>query len=520
MTTGITTNKLNLRSAPDTTAQILEVLPVNTTVTLLDEPQGAWLRVTAPDSQIGYVSSQYVKLNEAADAVPAQPVQPVQPSSDAAPILIANTPGGGNLNLRSTPQAVADPDNKITEIPFGGSFTSLESASAVAAKIGTTEDQNQWIQVQLADGTVGYVAAAYVLYSTAVPVVPVSQPVITEPVIPTMLVITEPPVPVAAPVAAPAQPFAPVAVINTPLPGDLQKYFDFIKTKTDNPPIPSGYYDFQALAGTIGLPAAFDMLPTEQSDNSIRNALIVNGFGPNSFAQQHWKDWYSNTDGMHNGLDHVVPTGTNLLAVADGVIVGTERDWKFLGSNDKCITLWPFLPPQFTINGRRLLSNVLVAYAHLSDNNVVQRRQVVKAGDVIGKSGFPGTDAGNAHLHLEVHLISGDDNLPNRLGGRPLADYPNLQPFGAISPFNPLLFFSERMITMHQRVGRKGNGGLPSYPTPFDFFSVGQYQYAPGLNIWNHLNQGWPNGIYDMPTLLQRARSYVPFTPFPSDFLG
>ena len=182
---------------------------------------------------------------------------------------------------------------------------------------------------------------------------------------------------------------------------------------------------------------------------------------------------------MHNGLDLIIPTGTPMLAVSDGLIVGTEVDWPFLGSSDPCIILWCYLPPTVVdAHGNRMLSNLLVAYGHLSNNTIVRRHDVVKAGDVIGKSGYPGGQPDNAHLHLETHLLSGDNNLPNNIGRRLLKDFSHPQPFDNQTPFNPLLFFTERLARYYMHQGHAiGYNSGPTYPSSDQLTQN-------GLNTW------------------------------------
>ena len=50
------------------------------------------------------------------------------------------------------------------------------------------------------------------------------------------------------------------------------------------------------------------------------------------------------------------------------------------------------------------------------------------AGQVIGVSGNPVNEPNNAHLHLEVHLLSGDPSLPKASTRRLLADFKRAQP--------------------------------------------------------------------------------------------
>jgi hypothetical protein len=261
--------------------------------------------------------------------------------------------------------------------------------------------------------------------------------------------------------------------------------------------------------------------------------MPVNGFGPNSFSAANWQAYYKNVCGMHNGLDHIVPTGTPLIAVSDGIIVGNQQVWPFMGNPaEQTLVLWCFLPESYKdAQGRRMLSNVLVAYAHMSNNSVVQRRTAVKAGQVIGISGHPVNEPNNAHLHLEVHLLSGDPSLPKASTRRLLADFKRAQPFDNHTPFNPMLFFSERLVKYHLHQGKKlGFSGGPTYPSAsrlssmglqwptLDFFTLGCFQYG-STPIWNTPRTPWPSGIYDLQTQVQRIANFTPFDPYPCDFI-
>ncbi len=536
---GVTTSNLNLRQNTDLQSTILETLPKGTFILVLDDSNkttaSGWLHVTAPDGKTGYAASQFIEINP--------------PSTK---LLVSNAPAGHALNVRSAPQVATNPDNRIDQVNAGEVMTPLEPDSAVSAKVGTTQAQNLWIQVITPSGKVGYVAAWLVAYAPAAttgptvtpPTTPVTPPVV--PVQPPVIPVTPPTTPVqpTGPTVQPP-PVTPVTPTTPPGGGTTTQDAYIASIPAGAVQIPQGYYDFWNKKPVIGLPDPFDVLPT-QLDSKATAGLPVNGFGPNSFAFRNWPNFYRNVDGMHNGFDHIVPTGTPLLAVADGVIVGTEHDWPFLGNSDKCIILWPFLPAAVTnpVDGRRMMSNVLVAYAHLSDNSIVKRHDIVHAGDVIGKSGFPGGQPGNPHLHFEVHLLSGDQNLPRKVTRRLLGDYHNAQPFENSAPFNPLLFFSERLARYQMYQGRKiGFNGGSAYPIAqelnnanpslsawtqasltLDFFTVAnyQYQYSPQLVIWQQTTLPWPNGIFDLPTLIQRIDTYspTPFIPYPADFLG
>jgi murein DD-endopeptidase MepM/ murein hydrolase activator NlpD len=109
--------------------------------------------------------------------------------------------------------------------------------------------------------------------------------------------------------------------------------------------------------------------------------------------------WWSK--GYHTGVDYAVPVGTDVLAVADGVIdpatwgksYGTQLVQKLDGG-------W-------------------FIYAHLS-STLVKAGDKVKEGQVIAKSGNTGNSTG-PHLHAELrsksHWSSGTDLDPAALIG-------------------------------------------------------------------------------------------------------
>lgn len=86
--------------------------------------------------------------------------------------------------------------------------------------------------------------------------------------------------------------------------------------------------------------------------------------------------------GYHTGIDYAVPTGTDVLAIADGVIV--NANWgRSYGVQLVC-----------AIDGGWII------YAHLSAT-LVKPGDKVKAGQVIAKSGNTGNSTG-PHLHVEL----------------------------------------------------------------------------------------------------------------------
>jgi len=86
--------------------------------------------------------------------------------------------------------------------------------------------------------------------------------------------------------------------------------------------------------------------------------------------------------GYHTGVDYAVPVGTDVLAIADGTIVGAN--WgKSYGTQLVC-----------HIDGGWII------YAHLSAT-LVKLGDTIKAGQVIAKSGNTGNSTG-PHLHVEL----------------------------------------------------------------------------------------------------------------------
>lgn len=103
--------------------------------------------------------------------------------------------------------------------------------------------------------------------------------------------------------------------------------------------------------------------------------------------------------GYHTGIDYAVPVGTDVHAVADGVIVGDT---------------WG---RSYGVQLVQKLNGGWFIYAHLS-RTLVKPGDKVKAGQVIAKSGNSGNSTG-AHLHVELrnhpHWGSGKDLDPSKL---------------------------------------------------------------------------------------------------------
>ncbi|NWG18667.1 MAG: DUF3380 domain-containing protein [Chloroflexi bacterium] len=309
---------------------------------------------------------------------------------------------------------------------------------------------------------------------------------------------------------------------------------DYINAIPDQFSIPGAYDQMRAAGDTIGLPDPFDTLPVQIRTRHRLVNMQVNGFGPNTFAARNWPRFYSRVGGMHNGYDFIIETGTPLAAVSDGVII---KNWPFMADpKDRSLVLWCFLPERFKdAQGRRMMSNVLVAYAHMSDNRVKNQFDVVKAGEVIGISGTPGGQGFNDHLHLEVHLLSGNTAFRNVRGLAPrklLQPYSRPQPYSNQCPWNPIWFFSRRIIRYLLYQGKTiGYGGQPAYPPPATLQAMGA-GHLPPLNeftlaffeygipvIWQNSGKAWPDGVATTDTLPDVIGQFEQFEPYEASFL-
>jgi uncharacterized protein YgiM (DUF1202 family)/murein DD-endopeptidase MepM/ murein hydrolase activator NlpD len=515
----LATTNVNVR-AKAVDGNILEVLKAGDSVTLLEpldqaltkikagESGKQWLNILTSKNNKGFVAAWLMKSNEQApttqtpspvvETPPAAPTPapvvttPVAevpaPPTNKAPVLVATTA------VRVRAKAV---DGDVIEtLRQGEPVTLLEPLDQAITKINAGASGNQWLNVLTDENNKGYVAAWLMERSE---------------------LLTK---------------------------GDINTYIDSIP---DQYPIAPVYDQFWALQSRLGLPDPFESLPIQVRTQSELVNLVINGFGPNTFSSINWRNYYSGTCGMHNGFDFNVKTGTPLMAVADGVIF-KNNDWVFMGSRyEKTVVLWPFLPKRLQPNPDKptLMSNILVAYAHTSDNSLKSKYDVVKAGEQIAVSGFPiGTnketgkpapEPNNAHLHMEVHFLSGFDRLvnPKKLGARKLlSDFKRPQPASNQVPWNPTLFFNKRLIKymLHQSQ-TIGFYGKPSYPTPqtlqtmkaghlppLDFFTLGYYEYGGGV-VWVNSGKTWPDGVITSDILASRLQAFTPFEAYPATFL-
>lgn len=268
----------------------------------------------------------------------------------------------------------------------------------------------------------------------------------------------------------------------------------------------SGYRAFWDLREPLGLPEPFEHLPVHILPPADITRLVLDGFGPNTVAARHGDIYYPETREMAPGLEYTVPEGAPLIAVADGVIV----EFTFMEHPAaRSLALRPYLPPRFRApNGARALSNVIIAYGNLMGDppgDHAQVGDVVRAGDVIGTSGWPvytrgdgsvGVQGNNAHLRIEAHFVTdGQTRLDDKM------------------PVNPLLLWSPRLVAFQARLAAQA--AYPPYPRDhalygrLGFFSLGAFRTDIAGSVWDHApaaQRPWPDGVYTLDALVDWAR--------------
>lgn len=276
--------------------------------------------------------------------------------------------------------------------------------------------------------------------------------------------------------------------------------------------ISPGYRQLRALADHLGLPEPFAHLPTHPTTPEGIATLGINGFGPSSYAFENWQWAYADSRGLNPGVDYLLPAGSPLIAVADGVIV----EFPFLSDPAaQSLALRPYLPAGIRRrDGSRAMSNVIVGYGHLSAHSPyahIQPGTVVQAGEHIGLSGYPvyTQDDGDvviqhndAHLHFEVHILTDGDHY-----------------FRHEQPFNPLLFFAPELVAFQARLARH----TPGTPYPQDqqpygkpgFFTLGCFRRDLPDSVWEHAPSRravWPEGVYDQAGMIAYVSTFEPYT--------
>nr|WP_305883390.1 stage II sporulation protein P [Brevibacillus ruminantium] len=174
----VTVDQLNIRSAPDTTSQIVGTITKATRLSIVSQRNG-WTQVKLANGQSGWLNNKYVKMIE-------------------IPRIIYVKSTVDMLNVRAEPNATAQ---ILQIIDKNGVFLQVKK-------------QGSWAQIKLSDKVNGWVNASY-LTETAAPA-PAPTPAPPPPVLQTPapnpnLTPTEPAAPPAGVPAAPPAPGVPAA---------------------------------------------------------------------------------------------------------------------------------------------------------------------------------------------------------------------------------------------------------------------------------------------------------------------
>lgn len=126
----------------------------------------------------------------------------------------------------------------------------------------------------------------------------------------------------------------------------------------------------------------------------VKKVTFSQGYGKTAFAKT---SKFYGTSGFHNGLDFAMPTGTSVLAAADGKVVATGNNGRYAYGR------WIAIDHG---NG------IVTMYGHLS-SVVKSKGSTVKRGDTIAKSGNTGNSTG-PHLHFTVFSAKSFEIVPSK----------------------------------------------------------------------------------------------------------
>jgi hypothetical protein len=150
---------LRLRSQPDGNAATVTILSAGAELAVLEPANQAiqkigqasqWLNVRDGAGNTGYVAAWYIQLKNAA-SIPAP-----SPASTSLTVIVSSQANAG-LRMRDQPNLNG---NILKILSPGTPLSVLEPAGPARAKIGISD---QWLNVKDPGGTIGYVAAWYVL---------------------------------------------------------------------------------------------------------------------------------------------------------------------------------------------------------------------------------------------------------------------------------------------------------------------------------------------------------------------
>lgn len=136
---------------------------------------------------------------------------------------------------------------------------------------------------------------------------------------------------------------------------------------------------------------------------SFKHGLLAYPLNTHTLSQGYGKTSFARSSGMyksgfHNGLDFGTPTGTNVMAAADGKVVAIGNNGRYAYGRYIAID-----------HG----NGIVTMYGHLSAYKV-SRGETVKEGDVIAKSGSTGNSTG-PHLHFTVFSTKSFDIVASKI---------------------------------------------------------------------------------------------------------
>ena len=183
---------INARSSPTTTAPV--VTTVNVSATLVADgrtPGGDWLRVQLPDGAVAWVVTTFVTPEGDINTLPV--VEATEPTAEAPAAATAETVPVTETATLTEPLAEVTATPEIA-VPAGAAIATV--ANLVGAKVRAAPDQNLdeivvakrgetfsalgrsadalWVQVQLADGTPGWILATAITLDTDINALPVA----------------------------------------------------------------------------------------------------------------------------------------------------------------------------------------------------------------------------------------------------------------------------------------------------------------------------------------------------------
>lgn len=158
--TVVGTTPLNVRSGPGLTAPILQRAAGGATVTLQGRNSaGDWVQIQLAAGQVGWVSAQFLTPTTPITNLPV--LNPSAAPTSSTGVGTGQVVNAGLLNVRNGPAITA---TRIATLPTNQTLN----------LVGRNQD-GSWLQIQLADGSLGWVNRPYVQTTVDIMSLPVRQ---------------------------------------------------------------------------------------------------------------------------------------------------------------------------------------------------------------------------------------------------------------------------------------------------------------------------------------------------------